>query len=122
MRTILVVDDDQSLIQALTTRLRAASYNVITAGDGERAIELARAVKPDLLILDINLPKRVGYSVARMLKLDTRTQHIPILMLTARDQESDLRLGVLTGANAYMTKPFVGEELLAMVDSLLKNA
>ena len=120
--TILLVDDDLSIIRTLGTRLRSAGYAVPTATDGHQAVNLAFSVMPDLIILDINLPRRVGFSVSRMLKLDVRTQKIPILMLTARDQEADLRLGALTGADAYMTKPYDAGELLATVARLLEAA
>ena len=117
--TILLVDDDPSIIRALGTRLRAEGYAVVTAMDGQKALDLAFAVIPDLLILDVNLPRRVGFSISRMLKLDERTRRIPILMLTARDQEADLRLGAVTGADAYMTKPYDTQALLATLKSLL---
>jgi DNA-binding response OmpR family regulator len=116
---ILLVDDDPSILKTLGMRLRASSYGVITAVDGEEALQSAIAFLPDLIILDLNLPKRLGYSVARMLKLDARTKNIPILMLTARSQEADIRLGVLTGANAYVTKPFETRALLETIQRLL---
>ncbi len=118
--TILLVDDDPSIIRALGTRLRVEGYAVVTAMDGQKGLDLALAVVPDLLILDVNLPRRVGFSISRMLKLDERTRRIPILMLTARDQEADLRLGVVTGADAYMTKPYDTQALLTTLKSLLE--
>ena len=119
---ILLVDDDLSILHTLGTRLRSAGYAVTTATDGHQAVDMAFARMPDLIILDINLPRRVGFSVSRMLKLDVRTQKIPILMLSARDQEIDLRLGALTGADAYMTKPYDAGELLATIARLLEAA
>jgi DNA-binding response OmpR family regulator len=116
---ILLVDDDPSIVKTVGMRLRASGYGVVTAVDGEAALQSAITFLPDLIILDLNLPKRLGYSVARMLKLDARTKNIPILMLTARSQEADIRLGVLTGANAYVTKPFETRDLLETIQRLL---
>ena len=118
--TILLVDDDPAILQTLGMRLRSAGYSVVMASDGRKAVDMAFGVMPDLIILDINLPGRIGFSVSRMLKLDVRTQRIPILMLTARDQEEDLRLGALTGGDAYMTKPYDPHSLLETVRSLLE--
>ncbi len=119
---ILLADDDPNILKTLGMRLRASGYSVITAVDGDEALRSAIAFLPDLIILDLNLPKRLGYSVARMLKLDARTKKIPILMLTARTQETDVRLGVLTGANAYVTKPFETRALLETIRRLLAEA
>ena len=118
--TILLVDDDPAILHTLGMRLRSAGYSVVMASDGRKAVDLAFGVMPDLIILDINLPGRIGFSVSRMLKLDVRARRIPILMLTARDQEEDLRLGALTGADAYVTKPYDPHSLLATVRSLLE--
>ncbi|OGP86650.1 MAG: hypothetical protein A2Y95_10300 [Deltaproteobacteria bacterium RBG_13_65_10] len=117
---ILLVDDDPNILKTLGLRLRASGYGVITAADGEAALQSAVTFLPDLIILDLNLPKRLGYSVSRMLKLDARTKKIPILMLTARSQGADIRLGALTGASAYITKPFDSQELLDTVKQLLE--
>ncbi|MDP3940288.1 MAG: response regulator [Deltaproteobacteria bacterium] len=119
---ILLVDDDPSIVKVVGARLRSEGYKVVTAADGEAAVERARSLLPDLIILDVNLPKRIGYSVSRMLKLDGRTRRIPILMLTARDQEADWRLGALTGADGYMTKPFETQDLLRTIRNLLAAA
>lgn len=117
---ILLVDDDPAIRELVGMRLRSEGYTVATAADGEVALQRARHLLPDLIVLDVNLPGRLGYSVSRMLKLDERTRRIPILMLTARDQEADWRLGALTGADGYMTKPFDAGELLETVRNLLR--
>jgi DNA-binding response OmpR family regulator len=119
--TILLVDDDPAILKTLGERLRSADYRVIFARDGDEAVKKALALVPQLVILDINLPKRLGFSVARMLRLDTRTQEIPILMLSARSAQADFRLGEKTGADAYLTKPYDPKELLHTIAQLLSD-
>jgi DNA-binding response OmpR family regulator len=92
---------------------------VIEAADGATGLDLARTLKPDLIILDVMLPKMEGYKVARLLKFDEKYRKIPIIMLTARSQQSDRETGLSVGADAYMTKPFKPEELLATMTRLL---
>ena len=116
---ILLVDDDPAILETIGTRLASEGYKVVKAEDGDAAFQLALSIRPDLIILDVNLPKRIGFSVARMLKLDERARKIPILMLTGRDRDSDYRLGGLTGADAYMTKPFETKDLLETIAHLL---
>ena len=116
---ILLVDDDPAILETIGTRLQSEGYKVVKAEDGDIALQLALRIKPDLIILDVNLPKRIGFSVARMLKLDERARKIPILMLTGRDRDSDYRLGALTGADAYMTKHFETKDLLETIAHLL---
>lgn len=121
-RLILLVDDDPNITRTLGMRLRSVGYKVITASDGDEALNMALHELPDLIILDVNLPKRLGFSVCRMFKLDQRTKKTPVLMLTARRLDADYRLGALTGADAYMTKPFQTDELLQTVENLLAAA
>jgi DNA-binding response OmpR family regulator len=120
-RFILLVDDDPAILKTLGTRLESAGYHVFYASDGDEAVKKALALVPDLVILDINLPKRLGFSVARMLRLDDRTRDIPILMLSGRSAQADLRLGGLTGADAYLTKPYEPKELLDTIEQLLSG-
>jgi len=119
---ILVVDDEPELVQALKIRLEATGYEVITAADGQEGLQKARAEGPDLIILDVMLPKVDGYKVCRLLKFDERFRKIPIMMLTARAQDSDVATGMSTGADKYMVKPFVSKELVAEVRALLKRS
>ena len=118
---ILLVDDDPAILETVGERLRSEGYKVVKAEDGDAAFQLALRIKPDLIVLDVNLPKRIGFSVARMLKLDETARKIPILMLTGRDKDSDYRLGALTGADAYMTKPFETKDLLETIARLLRQ-
>lgn len=120
-KRILVVDDEFELVKAIQIRLEQADYDVIVAYDGQEALEKARKEKPDLIVLDLMLPKIDGYKVCRMLKFDDKYKQIPIIMLTARGQESDQKTGYETGADAYMTKPFQHEVVLAKIKELLFN-
>ncbi len=120
-KRILVVDDDPLILDLIRFNLEAEGYTVITASDGFDALERARKESPDMLVLDLMLPKMDGYKVCRILKFDEKYKRIPILMLTARAQESDKEMGLETGADAYMTKPFEPDELLTKVSKLLAD-
>jgi two-component system OmpR family response regulator len=115
---VLVVEDDANLLETLKYNLRQEGYDVVTAGDGEQAIEVARKEKPGLLILDIMLPKINGFEVCRILR---KEMTMPILMLTARADETDKIVGLEIGADDYMTKPFSIRELLARVRAMLRR-
>ncbi len=116
---ILIIEDEKDIIVALRLRLEANGYEVIAASDGAEGLNKARAEKPSLIILDIMLPKLDGYKIARMLKFDEKFSKIPIIMLTAKVQQSDIQRGKEAGADAYVTKPFKAEELLAQIKQLL---
>ena len=118
-KQILIVDDEPDMVDMLKIRLEAAGYSTIAAGDGQEALRLAREGKPDLIILDLMLPKLDGYKVCRLLKFDKKYKHIPIIMFTARAQDSDIKLGKDIGADAYVTKPFDAQVLMGKVRQLL---
>ena len=101
---VLVVDDEPDVVSLLEVLLNSYGYSVITASDGQQALEKARAERPDLLILDVMLPKLDGYKVARMLKFDENFNKIPIIMLTAKVTDKDKETGIETGADIYLTK------------------
>ena len=117
--TILLVEDENEFRQMLKIRLEANSYSVLEAGDGIEGLNMARKHKPDLIILDIMLPKMDGYRVARLLKFDTHYRHIPIIMLTARVQDVDRENGMSAGADVYLTKPFDAQEQEKSIADLL---
>lgn len=121
-KRILSIEDEPAIQHTLKLRLEAAGYEVLCAADGAAGLDAARDEKPDLVILDLMLPKRDGYSICRLLKFDQRYRHIPILMLTARGLEKDRETGVKTGADAYLTKPYDAAELLETVRRLLGEA
>ena len=116
---ILVVEDDSNLLTTLKYNLQKDGYNVTTAIDGAGAVEVARKVKPDLILLDVMLPKMNGFEVCRILR---KEMIVPILMLTAKAEETDKVVGLEIGADDYMTKPFSMRELLARVRAMLRRA
>jgi DNA-binding response OmpR family regulator len=116
---ILIVEDDQNLLATLKYNLLKESYDVITAADGAQAIETARSEKPELIVLDVMLPKLSGFEVCRILR---KEMTVPILMLTAKTEEVDKIVGLEIGADDYMTKPFSMRELLARVRAMLRRA
>jgi len=116
---ILVVEDDPNLLSTLEYNLRRDGHDVLTAADGAQALESARRGKPDLIILDLMLPGMSGYDICRILRQEMT---VPILMLTAKDQEIDKVVGLEVGADDYMTKPFSMRELLARLRAMLRRA
>ena len=120
-KRILLSEDEEDMVFAVTLQLEAAGYEVIKAGDGEEALRKARKEMPDLMILDVMMPKMDGYKVCRMLKYDNKYSKIPIIMFTARAQDSDRKMGKEVGADAYITKPFDPNVLLDKIRELLKK-
>jgi two-component system phosphate regulon response regulator PhoB len=118
---ILVVDDEPDAVELVEFNLKSNGFDVVSAADGEEAIEKARALLPDLIILDIMLPEVDGTEVCKILRRDQRTQGIPIIMLTAKAAEIDRVLGLELGADDYVTKPFSPRELVLRVKKLLRN-
>ena len=116
--TVLVIEDEPNLLAALEYTLEQEGYEVLTAINGESGLQLARARKPDILILDVMLPSLDGFEICRIIR---RESNIPILMLTARGEEVDRVVGLELGADDYVTKPFSMRELLARVRSLLRR-
>ncbi|MEA3494058.1 MAG: response regulator [Candidatus Margulisiibacteriota bacterium] len=119
MKRILVVDDEPDMVNVIKLRLEANKYEVLVASDGPEGLNIARIQRPDLIILDIMLPKMDGFKVSRMLKYDERFKNIPIIMFSAKVQSSDIERGREMGADAYITKPFKAEDLLAKIRELL---
>lgn len=117
-RRVLVVEDDPTIVEAIAARLRAEGFAVTTAGDGPAAVEAAESWQPDLLVLDVMLPGFDGLEVCRRVQAQ---RPLPVLMLTARDDETDMLVGLGVGADDYMTKPFSMRELVARVHVLLRR-
>ena len=120
-KKILIVDDEVDLVETVRFPLEMEGYHVLVSYNGEDALNQARKENPDLILLDLMLPKLDGYKVCRLLKFDDRYKHIPILMLTAKTQEKDKALGMETGANEYITKPFEMDDLLKKVKAYLNK-
>ena len=116
---ILVVDDEPLIVTMLTKHFEEEGFAVLTASDGYEALTKARTETPDLILLDLILPKLNGYEVCTLLKQDTRYQHIPVVMLTAKVQEKDEQLGRACGAQAYLRKPVHIQSLLEHIRALL---
>ena len=119
--TILIVDDEEDIRELLQFNLVKEGYDVILADTGERALELARNKNPHLIVLDLMLPGIDGLSVCKKLKNEPKTASIPIVMLTAKGEESDIVTGLEIGADDYVTKPFSPKVLIARIRKLLRN-
>lgn len=117
-RLILVVDDEQPIVEILKFNLEKEGFRVLTANDGEAALHLARTSNPDLILLDIMLPKMDGFDVCKKVR---EQSNVPIVMITARDEEVDKVLGLELGADDYITKPFSVRELLARVKANMRR-
>ena len=115
---IAVVEDEETIASAIAARLRKEGFRVEIAGDGPTGVELCRRVRPDLVVLDVMLPGFDGLEVCRRIQRD---RAVPVLMLTARDTETDLLVGLGIGADDYMTKPFSARELVARIRALLRR-
>lgn len=120
--TILIVDDEPSICALLAFNLDKAGYHTLEADNGHTAVELVRTAKPDLIILDVMLPGIDGMEVCRILKGQQHTAGIPIIMLTAKNDEVDKIIGLELGADDYMTKPFSPRELVARVKAVLRRS
>jgi two-component system, OmpR family, response regulator len=116
---VLVVEDDETLLDVLRYNLAKEGYEVLTAADGAAGLQAARSDQPDLVILDVMLPRMDGYEVCRILRRETTA---PILMLTAKTEETDRVVGLEVGADDYVTKPFSMRELMARVRAMLRRA
>jgi DNA-binding response OmpR family regulator len=117
--TILVADDEEDLRELVTYRLTRSGYQVIGAGDGLQALELAAERTPDLMVLDVMMPKLDGYELTRRVRAEAALRSIPVILLTARSQESDIDRGFEVGADDYLKKPFNPDELVARVRAVL---
>lgn len=118
---ILIVDDEPDLLTVLHIALETEGFEVIEASDGERGLELARSDKPDLIVLDLMLPRMDGYKVCRALKFDDRYRRIPIIILSARSGETDRRLALDLGADEFITKPYEVRHLVGRIRARLEQ-
>ncbi len=120
--TILVVDDEEDIRELVELNLTREGYKVLTCETGEQALVLTRSKTPDLIVLDLMLPGIDGLEVCRRIKADSVTQQLPVVMLTAKGEESDIVAGLELGADDYVTKPFGGKVLVARIRRLLRKA
>lgn len=119
---ILIVDDDREIVRLLRSYLEKASFQVLTAYDGDMALQMIRTERPDAVVLDLMLPGRDGWSITRYLRADEHLAAIPLVMLTARVEDSDKIVGLELGADDYITKPFNPAEVVARVRAVLRRA
>ncbi|MBL8444379.1 MAG: response regulator [Zoogloeaceae bacterium] len=119
---ILIADDEQNIVISLEFLMKREGFDVSIAQDGEEAINKIRAEMPDLVLLDVMMPKRNGFEVCQEVKADPALQSIRVLMLTAKGRDTEVTKGLALGADAYMTKPFSTKELVEKVRSLLSGA
>jgi DNA-binding response OmpR family regulator len=119
MKKILIVDDEQDIVESLKFVLESYDYTCYCAYNGEDGLKLAREIVPDLIILDVMMPRINGFKISRLLKFDVKYKNIPILMITARSQEEDKLIGEETGADEYITKPFDLDDVVKTVQKYL---
>src|SRR5438874_5731516 len=120
-RNILIIEDESDVADLLTLNLRKAGFRISTAADGASGLQKARDDRPDFIVLDLMLPKMSGLEVCRILKSDTATRHIPILMLTAKAEEVDRIVGLEFGADDDVTKPFSPGEVILRIKAILRR-
>jgi two-component system response regulator MtrA len=122
MTTVLIVDDDPDIRELIAFKLRALGFTIEAAGDGEAALAAALAAPPDLILLDVMMPKMSGLDVTKQLRANVSTEATPIVLLTAKAQEADVAYGFSLGATDYIIKPFSPRELISRVQAVLERA
>ncbi|MBM3152476.1 MAG: response regulator [Chloroflexi bacterium] len=119
MAKILIAEDERDIRELITFTLRFAGYEVVAAGNGEEALDLARQEKPDLVLMDVRMPRMTGYEACARIKADPELQHIPVIFLSAKGQESEIDEGLKAGAEEYLLKPFALEQLTQRIQVAL---
>lgn len=120
-KTILVVDDERHIVRLVEVNLTRAGYEVATAYDGVEALEKVKETEPDMIVLDVMMPRMDGFEVLKRLQADPDTQDIPVIMLTAKAQDADIFRGWSSGVSSYLTKPFNPRELLTFVERIFQS-
>ena len=120
-KRILVVDDERHIVRLVEVNLQRAGYEVLTAYDGVEALEKIKADKPEMIILDVMMPRMDGFEVLKDLRANPDTKDIPVIMLTAKAQDADIFKGWSSGVDSYLTKPFNPRELLAFVQRIFQS-
>ena len=120
-KKILVVDDSKTALFMVTTILKKEPYQLLTATDGQQAVEVAAAERPDLVLMDVVMPRMTGFEACRELKRREDTKAIPVILVTTRGEEENVEIGFESGCNDYVTKPVNGQELLAKVRDLVAS-
>jgi DNA-binding response OmpR family regulator len=118
-KKVLIVDDEPNIVLSVEFLMKREGYQVVTAADGQEALDIIADARPDLVILDVMMPRKNGFEVCAELRADPQLAGMPILMLTAKGREAEMKKGLSLGADAYITKPFSTHELVARVNELL---
>ncbi len=119
MAKVLIAEDERDIRELITFTLRYAGHEVIQAANGEEALTLAREAVPDLIMMDVRMPKMTGYEACRLIKADDKTKHIPVVFLSAKGQETEIQTGLEVGAADYILKPFAPDQLIKRVSEIL---
>lgn len=122
MTRILVAEDERDIRELIAFTLRFAGFDVVLATNGAEAVEMAEASPPDLIILDVRMPKMSGYEACRRLKENPHTSSVPVVFLSAKGQDSEIQQGLASGADEYILKPFAPDELIQQVRDILNRA
>lgn len=120
-KRILVVDDERHIVRLVQVNLERAGYEILTAYDGVEALEKVKTESPDMVVLDVMMPRMDGFEVLKNLQADPRYQNIPVIMLTAKAQDADIFKGWASGVSSYLTKPFNPRELLVFVERIFQS-
>ncbi len=119
MAKILIAEDERDIRELVTFTLNFAGYEVVSASNGEEAVQLVEQEMPDLVILDVRMPRMTGYEACTRIKNNPKTAHIPVVFLSAKGQESEIQTGLQAGADEYLLKPFAPDQLIAHVQRML---
>jgi CheY-like chemotaxis protein len=119
MKKILVAEDERDIRDLIAFTLRFAGYDVVTANNGEEAVQLTQQELPDLVLTDVRMPKMTGYDACRLIKQDPATAHIPVVFLSAKGQEAEVEAGLASGGDEYLLKPFAPDQLTRKVADIL---
>jgi len=119
MAKILIAEDEHDILDLITYTLNFAGYEVVAASNGEEAVQLARQEMPDLILLDVRMPRKTGYEACKAIKADEKTKGIPVMFISAKGQEGEIQAGMQAGAVEYLLKPFSPDQLTARVQAVL---
>ena len=119
MAKILIAEDEHDILDLITYTLNFAGYEVVAASDGEEAVQLALQEMPDLILLDVRMPRKTGYEACKAIKADEGTKDIPVMFISAKGQEAEIQAGMQAGAVEYLLKPFSPDQLTARVQAVL---
>ena len=121
-KKVLIVDDEPNIVLSVEFLMKREGYDVVTAGDGQEALDMLQDARPDLMILDVMMPRKNGFEVCEAVRGHPQFGSLPILMLTAKGREAEMKKGLSLGADAYVTKPFSTHDLIDRVDELLAGS